>query len=454
MTYDELRARVSSWPPLRLARMRCERESVGVVLPAGLPVRGGMPLRFIGLDVHREFAQIAIVEGGQGRHAGRIPTTPAALRGFAETLGPDDQVALEATCNTFAIVRLLQQHAGSVVVSNPLRTRAIAEAKIKTDKVDAEVLVHLLASGWLPAVWVPDDRTQILRQQVAHRARLVQQQVRLKNRVHGILHRNLVLGCPRSDLFGKGGRRWLELQALPALPPHERTTAEATLRELDLIGRELATVERTLASTALESPEVRRLMTIPGIDAMTALVLVAAIGNIQRFSSSAKLVGYLGLDPRVRQSGTQPASYGPISKQGRAYARGMAVEAAWAAVKAPGPLRGFYQRIRARRGPQIAVVATARKIVVLAWHLLTRGEDYAFARPSLLAQKRRNLELRAGRPSQRGRRGAWHAYNLKEVRRREWALAVQAERAYKTFTEHWHPARPRIDASASRGERR
>jgi len=117
---------------------------------------------------------------------------------------------------------------------------------------------------------------------------------------------------------------------------------EATLRELDLIGWELATIERTLASAALEHPEVRHLITIPGIDAMIALALVAAIGDIQRFSSPTKLVGYLGLDPRVRQSGTQPASYGPITKQGRAYARGMVVEAAWAAMKAPGPLRGFY----------------------------------------------------------------------------------------------------------------
>lgn len=411
-------------------------------------------MRFIGLDVHREFAQVAILEGGQVRHAGRIPTTPAALHAFAQTLRPGDQVALEATCNTFAIVRLLQQQAGRVVVSNPLRTRAIADAKIKTDKVDAEVLVRLLASGWLPEVWVPDDLTQTLRQQVTHRARLVQQQTRLKNRVHGILHRNLVLGCPRSDLFGKGGRRWLEHETLPTLPPHERVTVEATLRELDLIGGELATIERTLASVALEHPEVRHLITIPGVDAMIALTIVAAVGDIRRFSSPTKLVGYLGLAPRVRQSGNQPASYGPITKQGRAYARGMAVEAAWAAVKTPGPLRAFYQRIRVRRGPQIAVVATARKISVLAWHLLTRGEDYAFARPSLMTQKWRHLELRAGRPSHRGQRGAAYAYNLKEVRRREWALAMQAERAYKVLTDHWHPTHPRTDAGATKGERR
>lgn len=166
----------------------------------------------------------------------------------------------------------------------------------------------------------------------------------------------------------------------PAAPQHEQATVEATLREFDVVHDELARANRLLASWALDHADVRRLLTIPGVDATIALALVAAIGDVRRFASPAKLVGYLGLDPRVRQSGARPASYGPITKQGRAHARGALVEAAWAAVKTPGPLRACYQRIRTRRGPQIAVVAVARKLAVLTWHLLTRGEDYAFAR--------------------------------------------------------------------------
>ena len=205
MTYSELRARVSSWPPLRLSpdALRARIRWCCVARRAPTLLRGGIALRLIGLDVHREFAQVVVLEHGAIRHLGRITTTPEALHTFARTLGPHDHVALEATCNTYAIARLLLQHAGRVIVSNPVRTRAIAEAKIKTDKVDVETLVRLLAGGWLPEVWLPDDRTQTFRQQVAHRARLVQQQTRLKNRIHGILHRNLVLGCPRSDLLGK-----------------------------------------------------------------------------------------------------------------------------------------------------------------------------------------------------------------------------------------------------------
>ena len=156
----------------------------------------------------------------------------------------------------------------------------------------------------------------------------------------------------------------------------------ATLRELDAVNDELTELERTLAAVALAQPVVRRLMTIPGIDAVTALAILAAIGDVRRFRAPSKLVVYLGLDPRIRQSGSGPVRYGRISKRGQGHARAALVEAGWAAVKAPGPLRAFYHRLRNRRGGQIAVVATARKLVVVAWHLLTRDQDYAFVRPS------------------------------------------------------------------------
>src|ERR687897_682792 len=114
--------------------------------------RSGMR-RCIGLDVHREFAQVAIWEAGGVRQVGQIQTTPEALRLFADSLAASDEVALEATGNTHAIARLLEGRVARVVVANPAKTRAIAEAKVKTDKVDAEVLAQLLAADYLPAVW-------------------------------------------------------------------------------------------------------------------------------------------------------------------------------------------------------------------------------------------------------------------------------------------------------------
>jgi transposase len=408
--------------------------------------------RCIGLDVHREFAQVAVWEDGRVRHVGRIGTTPEELRLFADSLAPSDEVAIEATCNTHAIARLLEPRVARVVVSNPQKTRAIAEARVKTDRVDAEVLAQLLAADYLPAVWLPDDETHALRRQVARRAHLVRQRTRLKNQVQSILHRNLVPRCPAADLFGRRGRAWLCEQELAA---DERRAVEALLRQLDFHGEELRLIDAELGRAALGREEVKRLMTIPGVDATVALSIVAAVGDFARFRSPQKLVSYLGLNPRVRQSGGQPASHGRITKQGRAHARGMLVEAAWVAVKIPGPLRAFFERVGTRRGMQIAVVATARKLAVLCWHLVTRGEDYAFQRPSLTEKKLRALELRAGMPSRRGQKGKAAAYSLKEVRRRERVLAEQAEQAYRQLVADWQAKAPKREkgVAAANGAR-
>jgi class 3 adenylate cyclase/tetratricopeptide (TPR) repeat protein len=187
--------------------------------------------RIIGLDVHRTFAEMAIYEHGRVRHAGRILTTAAALELFARGLTRRDDVVLEATCNTHAIASLLRAHAGRVVVSNPRQTRIIAEAKIKTDKIDAAVLIQLYASGFLPEVWMPDKGTEALRRQVARRAQIVRHRTRLKNQIHAILHRNLLPRCPASDLFGHKGRAWLATQPLP---PDERA-AVTSLHHLSVL---------------------------------------------------------------------------------------------------------------------------------------------------------------------------------------------------------------------------
>ena len=386
------------------------------------------------------------------RQAGRVAATPEGLRTFADSLAPTDEVALEATCNTHAIAKLLEGQVARVVISNPQKTRAIAEAKVKTDKVDAAVLAELLACDYLPGVWLADDATHALRRQVARRAHIVRQRTRLKNQVQAILHRNLIPRCPAADLFGHKGRRWLAEQRLPA---DEHQATDALLRQLDFHGQELKLIDAELGRVALSSTDTKRLMTIPGVDATVALSIVAAVGDFGRFASPTKLVSYLGLNPRVKQSGGQPASHGRITKQGRAHARGMLVEAAWAASKTPGPLRAFYERVRARRGMQVAVVATARKLAVLCWHLITKGEDYAFARPSLTAQKIRRLELRAGMPSKRGQKGKAAGYSLKEIRARERALTEQAEHAYRQVVADWQAKAPahREGVAAANGAR-
>jgi transposase len=214
-----------------------------------------------------------------------------------------------------------------------------------------------------------------------------------KNEIHAALVRRLVPKPKVSDLFGLKGRRWLEEVELP---PYERETVDGCLRQLDFCEREIAAIERVIAKEALASAEIRRLMTIPGMNIITASAFMAAIGDVGRFPDRKKLVGYLGLDPKVRESGTTATSRARISKQGSSAGRYALVEASWSVILAPGPMRAFFERMRARRGHQAAIVAVARKLACLCWCMLTRGEDYAYAQPSLTAKKIRRAEIRAG----------------------------------------------------------
>jgi transposase len=410
-------------------------------------MRGGH-MRSIALDVHRSFCEVAIKEGTELRLGGRIKTSVAELELFAQSLGAEDQVALEATGPALAIKRVLEPHVARVVVANTRKLRAIAEAKVKTDKVDAATLCELLAAGFLPEVFSPDEWTRALRRRVQRRSQLVRSRTRAKNELHAVLSRNLKGRPPVSDVFGKAGREWLRGLELA---PDERETVEGCLRQVDFLDEEVGLIERELAGQALSSQEIRRLMTVPGVSLISAATFVAVVGDVTRFATQKKLVSYLGLDPKVRQSGETPARHGRISKQGSPEARHMLCEAAWIVVRSPGPLRAFYERVRARRGAQIALVATARKLSVVFWHMLMREEDYAFGRPTLTHRKLRALELKVGAGWRRGKHSGPRVHETRKDREREREFAEQSEIAYRRLVKDWQPTPKKKGAGATPG---
>lgn len=404
-------------------------------------------MRSIALDAHRDFCEVAISEQGKVRLAGRIATTPEALRLFGESLLPTDQLALEATGNALGIARILEPFVDRVVLADAKAVRAAAKGRAKTDRVDARLLARLLAAGFVGEVWTPDEQTRARRRLVSRRAQLVRQRTREKNQVHAVLMRTLSGKPPMSDVFGVGGRGWL---ARLELAVDERLTVDGCLRQIDVLNGEITLVEQTIAADALACPEMLRLLTIPGVNAVTACALVGAIGDISRFPTARHLVAYLGLDPRVSQSGNEPARHGRISKQGPGEARHVLVEAAWYLSRTIGPMRAFHQRIRARRGANVATVAVARKLAVVCWHMLSKGEDYAFARPSLTREKHRRLELLTGAEPRRGH----HPDRVFAPRRQhelERELAAQAENAYKRLTTDWAARQPKTGAGAALG---
>src|SRR3954451_15950045 len=287
--------------------------------------------RVIGMDIHRTFAEVVFWEAGRLRPAGRVDMTKAGLEGFGRTLSKQDEVVVEATGNAMAVVRALRRparkrmavlralepHVARVIVANSVQVKAIAHAHVKTDKIDAGVLASLRAADFLPEVWLPDAETERLRRQVARRNQVVRHRTRIKNEVHAILSAHLIPPCPH-DLFAKLGRQWLGRQMLP---DDERAAVERHLRELDRLGEDLNALDQDVAQAVMDDSAVKRLLTITGVNLIVAAGLVAAIGDVHRFASSEKLVSYVGLNPRVRQSGLGLAQHGRISK---------VVEAAWA----------------------------------------------------------------------------------------------------------------------------
>ncbi len=407
-------------------------------------------MRAVGLDIHREFCEVAIMEAGELRSVGRVKTTPEDLEVLGGSLGPDDWVALEVSGNAAEIARILEAHVARVVVVSPSDT-GIRQARAKTDRLDARTLARLLAAGSLDGVWMADERTRVMRRRLARRAQLVGARSRCKNEIHAVLIRRLITAPKVSDLFGQAGRAWLrELE----LPLEERGSLEGSMRLIEFLDRETREVDRLIALDAPAWPEVKRLMSVPGVNVICATSFLAAIGDIRRFKDARNLVGYLGLDPKIRQSGPGPGTSGHISKQGSASARWALVEASWSTVRQPGPMRAFYQRVRARRGHQIAVVAAARKLACLFWCLLTRGQDYAYQQPSLTQKKLRRLEIAAGAPKYKGRSNIWSTNDAMREAERE--LAEQAEHAYRNTVRDWHAAQTKkatvkTGASATKG---
>ena len=356
--------------------------------------------RHTGLDVHKLFTQATTVDqSGRIIKQLRFATKPEEIRAFAETLTSDDAVALESTTNAVPICLLLQERAGLVVISNPLKTKAIAEAKIKTDKVDAHTLAQLLRADYLPAVWLPDKATREMREITSYRTGLVRDRTEVKNRVHCILHRNLIPRPTVRDLFGKSGRAYLEGLTLP---PGEAFQLRELLEHLDSLEQRIERVDREIAKQAVETQDTRLLLSLPGVSLQVAAGILAAIGDITRFAEPAKLVSYIGLDPLSKSSADEVFGSRRISKRGRSHARWLLVEAATAAVRVPGPLQAFYLRLRAKKCHNKAVVAAARKMLLFVWHMLTSREPYRYAAPIATHEKIRKVEIMAGDKRRKG----------------------------------------------------
>jgi len=387
-------------------------------------------VRAVALDVHRDFCEVAILADGRLRSAGRIQTRPDALELFAQSLDPRDWVALEVTGNAWAIARILEPHVARVIVVSPSDT-GIRQARAKTDRLDARALAKLLWAGELDGVWTPDERIRAMRRRLARRAQLVRARSRAKNEIHAVLMRCLKDRPPASDLFGVKGRAWLAEQQLPIT---ERETVDSAMRQVIFLDSEIAQVEKLIAAEALSWPEVKRLMTVPGVNVIVAATFMAAVGDIRRFGDRRKLTAYLGLDPRVRQSGPVPRRTATSPSRARSAPATHWSRRAGRPSASPAPSRASISAsrraavTRSRSSPQRASSRACSGVCSVA------ARTYAFAQPSLTKKKMRRLELQAGAPRYHGGQGVWSTNDA--MRQAERDLALQAQRAYeRTITD-------------------
>jgi transposase len=326
-------------------------------------------LRFIAIDIHKHYLMI----GGIDAHK-RVVLQPRRVEltrwpQWAQTnLLSTDAVVIEATTNVWAIYDLLAPLVGRAVVVHPAKVKLIAASRVKTDKVDVLSLAHLLRADLLPEVWVPPQHVRDLRALLSHRRRLVSLQTTAKNRLQSVLHR-LNLRAPEGDAFAHKHRAWWAELTLSAT---ERLRVDQDVATLDHVAVQIAAIDvelRTLSTSEPWAEQVPYLIQVPGIALLSAMTILGAVGDITRFATAKKLVGYAGLGAGVHESGKTHRDKG-ITKQGRRELRYVMIEAARAASQSHWYWKREFAQLERRIGEAKAIVAIARKLLIVVWHVL------------------------------------------------------------------------------------
>lgn len=353
------------------------------------------PKRFIGLDVHKHYLIAIGVDEQLNQVLGPQRVQLANLEGWLrKTLTPEDAVALEMTTNTWQIYDELLPQVHSVTVVHPPHVKLITQSQVMTDKIAATILAKLLAKGLLVGIWVPPQEVRDRRALVAQRSKMTRLATQAKNRLHAVLHRHH-FAYPEGSPFDPARRTWW--LALP-VSPLERTRITCDLDTLDFAAQQIAALDACLTALAAQEARVMLLVQLPGVSLLTALTILAAIGEISRFPDAKHLVGYAGLGGRVHDSG-QTTRTGKITKAGRRDLRAALVEAAQTAANTHPHWQAELKRLEPRLGRNKAIVAIARKLLVAVWHILTEETVDRHAEPERLARKFMQIAYLLGQPN-------------------------------------------------------
>jgi transposase len=376
-------------------------------------------VRYIGLDVHKHYITVGGMNARQEMVLRLRNVEMERFKRWAEeNLCQSDEVVLESSTNTWDIYDTVAPLVKRVVVANPAEVKQIANARVKTDNQDVVRLLRLLIAEMIPEVWVPPVEVRELRALISYRWRLVKMATAIQNRMHSLLHRHN-LQAPVGKVDTGENREWWEQVQLSGL---ERLRLNQELKTLRVVREHIVEVEKELGCLSTSerwTKQATHVMQLPGVGIIVTMTVLSAIGDIRRFPSARKLVGYAGFGAGVHDSGQKHQDKG-VTKSGRKELRWALVEAAWQAIRSNARLRAEYDQLCKRKHPNQAIVAIARKLLVILWCLLNRQESYNPATDEDLAYKMLTWAWHMDKSAKRGMTNQQFAkYSLLQLGRGE-----------------------------------
>ena len=342
--------------------------------------------RYIGLDVHKHYITVGGMNTKQEIVLRARNVEMERFKTWAQqNLRKTDEVVLEATTNTWDVYDTITPLVKRVVVAHPAEVKQIANSRVKTDNQDVMRLIRLLIADLVPEVWVPPVEVRQLRALISYRWRLVKMSTAIQNRMHSLLHRHNIQ-APGGKVDTGENREWWEKVELSAL---ETLRMKQEIKTLRMVREHIVEVEKELGRLSTSTrwgDQAVYLMQIPGVGVIVTMTILSAIGDIRRFESPKKLVGYAGLGAGVHDSGQKHREKG-ITKFGRKELRWALVEASWQAIRSNPRWRAQYEELCKRKHPNQAIVAIARKLLVTIWYVLNRQEAYNRSTDEDLAYK-------------------------------------------------------------------
>ena len=351
-------------------------------------------MRYIGIDAHKLSEYICVTDNdGKIVEEYKMDNTEENWTAFMKKYAIDTEIAVETSTTGKYIAHMLRDNGFNIHLANSKELKLISSSKKKTDKNDARILARLLRTGDLPESYLPTKEIDDMRTMIRYRRSLGEDITAIKNRVHAVLTRNGI-SIPSSDIFGKRSLNMI-LESSKRMSDADNMVLTDLISQYNDINARIRKIQDQLASMRKGVEGIKTLMTIPGIDYYTALGIYSEIGDITRFPDAEHFSSYTGLVPRIDQSGTTEI-YGHITKSGPLVLRFFLVNSVHTLIKLSPTFRGIYRKLKKRIGKNRAIMATARKLAVIIFKMLSKNQhfedDYAFK--TLYERKLKNMESR------------------------------------------------------------